>query len=151
MKKTYDEAQVTELLYQALETEMGGILIYEHAIQCAVNEDLKKEWTTYLNETLHHKEVLLGVFEELGLDPKTETPGRAVVRHIGESLVIAMEKAMRGATTGAAQLVARPPGGAPPGPPPPGAAPAPGVVVRSMAAVSAMVYPLATSPLIVAN
>ena len=31
---------------------------------------------------------------ELGLDPETETPGRLVVRHIGESLVKAMEMAL---------------------------------------------------------
>ncbi len=37
------EAQVEELLYQALETEIGGVEIYQMAIRCAVNGDLKKE------------------------------------------------------------------------------------------------------------
>ncbi len=107
MKKTpYDEAQVTELLYQALETEVGGVQIYESAIPCATNENLKREWTEYLNETHHHREVLLGVFEELGLDPDTETRGRAVVRHIGESLVIAIGMALRSSNAAQAQLVA---------------------------------------------
>src|SRR5262245_13971327 len=36
------DEQVTELLYQALETEMGGVKIYETALKCAVNPDLKK-------------------------------------------------------------------------------------------------------------
>ncbi len=36
-------AQVEELLYQALETELGGVQVYEMAISCAVNEDLRKE------------------------------------------------------------------------------------------------------------
>ena len=36
--------QVNELLYQALETELGGVEIYTTAIQCAVNEELKEEW-----------------------------------------------------------------------------------------------------------
>lgn len=35
--------QVEELLYQALETEKGGIQVYKTAIECAVNEDLKEE------------------------------------------------------------------------------------------------------------
>lgn len=43
-KSQTNMAQVHELLYQALETEMGGIKIYESAVQCAVNPDLKKEW-----------------------------------------------------------------------------------------------------------
>ena len=37
---------------------------------------------------------MLRLFEKLGLDPEAETPGRDVVRHIGESLVQAMEMAL---------------------------------------------------------
>lgn len=98
--------QVHELLYQALETERGGIQIYRKAIRCAVNDDLKKEWTEYLEQTENHERILLDVFEQLGLDPDTETPGRKVVRHIGESLVKAMEMAQKSGTPEAAQLVA---------------------------------------------
>ena len=50
-KIEYDTAQLRELLLQALETERGGIQIYENAIKCAVNDDLKKEWQEYLEET----------------------------------------------------------------------------------------------------
>lgn len=35
------------------------------------------------------------VFETIGLDPSKETPGRLVVRKIGETLVTAMQMAMR--------------------------------------------------------
>jgi hypothetical protein len=44
--------------------------------------------------------------QKLGLDPNEETPGRKVVRHIGESLVQAMEMAAEEGEPGAAQLVA---------------------------------------------
>lgn len=98
--------QRNELLYQALETEMGGVEIYTTAITCAVNEDLKEEWEEYLEQTTHHVEVVKGVFEKLGLDTSTETPGRKVVRHIGESLVKAMEMAKASGDAGAAQLTA---------------------------------------------
>jgi len=36
--------QLNELLYEALETELGGVQVYETAIRCAVNENLKEEW-----------------------------------------------------------------------------------------------------------
>jgi rubrerythrin len=98
--------QVNELLLQALETEMGGVQVYEHAVQCAVNEDLKKEWSEYLEQTREHVQVLREVFEKLGLDPEAETPGRQVVRHIGESLVAAMKMALDSAPREAAQVVA---------------------------------------------
>ena len=98
--------QLHELLYQALETEHGGIAIYTTAVECAINEDLKKEWSEYLEQTTKHEQIVLGVFEQLGLDPATETPGRQVVRHIGESLVAAMQMAQQSGPAEAAQLVA---------------------------------------------
>jgi hypothetical protein len=44
--------------------------------------------------------------ERLGLDPRTETPGRKVVRVIGEALVHAMEMAKEAGNPEAAQVVA---------------------------------------------
>jgi hypothetical protein len=101
-----NKEQVAELMYQALETEQGGVQIYETAVRCAVNEDLKEEWEKYLEQTEHHVEIVEGLFETFGLDTKTETPGRLVVRHIGESLVKAMEMAMDAGNADAAQIVA---------------------------------------------
>jgi len=98
--------QVTELLLQALETELGGVQVYTQAVRCAVNEDLKEEWQKYLNQTEHHVKIVLGLFEKLGLDPEEETPGRGIVRHIGESLVKAMLMAQRAGDPDAAQVVA---------------------------------------------
>jgi rubrerythrin len=98
------DAQVDELLYQALETELGGVKIYEKAISCAVNEDLRKEWEKYLSETENHVRIVEDVFSQLGLDPAKETPGREVVRHKGESLLKAM--GMASGDPIAAQLVA---------------------------------------------
>jgi rubrerythrin len=101
-----NKAQLDELLFQALETEIGGIAVYETALKCAVNEELRTEWEEYLEQTRHHEQVLLRLFEELGLDSSHTTPGRAVVRHIGESLVAAMNQAQSSGTSEAAQLVA---------------------------------------------
>jgi hypothetical protein len=101
-----DQGQVNELLYQALETEMGGIKIYTMALTCAVNGDLKKEWKEYLEQTENHERVLRDVFKELSLDPEKETAGRLVCRHNGESLVEAMEMAKSGGDPAAAQIVA---------------------------------------------
>lgn len=98
--------QIAELLYQALETEKGGVQIYETAVRCAVNEDLKEEWEEYLEQTQRHVEIVEGLFETFGLDPETETPGRLVVRHIGESLVRAMEMAMDAGNADGAEIVA---------------------------------------------
>ena len=100
------QEQVNELLLQALETELGGVQVYTTAIQCAVNEDLKEEWEKYLEETQSHVEIVQETIEAMGLDPEAETPGRKVVRHIGQSLVQAMEMAMEAGDPAAAQLVA---------------------------------------------
>jgi hypothetical protein len=99
--------QVNELLYQALETEMGGVQIYQAAVACAINDDLKKEWTEYLEQTQEHERILREVFDALGLDQEADSPGRQVVRHIGQSLVMAINMARKSdAPKEAAQLVA---------------------------------------------
>ena len=101
-----DEAQVQELLYQSLEVEIGGQQVYEKAISCAQNDDLKEEWQKYLAETRTHEEILRSTFSRIGLDPEVETPGRAVVRYKAESLVKSMEMALSEGGAAAAQLVA---------------------------------------------
>lgn len=100
------QEQLEELLYQALETEKGGVQIYTTALRCAQNDELKEEWEEYLGQTKEHVEIVTATIEKLGLDPETETPGRGVVRHIGESLVQAMELALKAGEPAAAQLVA---------------------------------------------
>ena len=100
------DEQVRNLLYEALETELGGVQVYTTALRCAENEDLKEEWEEYLEQTQNHVKVVEEVLMKLDLDPNEETPGRKVVRHIGESLVEAMEMALAEGEPGQAQLVA---------------------------------------------
>lgn len=97
---------ILELLCQAYETELGGAKIYEAALQCATDEDLHKEWEKYHRETMHHQEVLRKVFETLGLDPDTQSPGRAAVAATGQSLVQVIEQAKKQADPAVAQVVA---------------------------------------------
>ena len=85
----------TDLLYQALETEKGGVQVYATALRCAVNKDLREEWNKYLEQTKNHVQILSDILNALELDPDAETPGRKVVRYIGTSLVKAMEMALR--------------------------------------------------------
>ena len=101
-----NDQQLNELLYQALETELGGVEVYTTAVRCAQNEDLKEEWEKYLEQTRNHVQIVQNVFNELGLDLEKETPGRQVVRHTGESLVKAMEMALKEGKPDAAQVVA---------------------------------------------
>ena len=55
--------QVTELLYEALETELGGVDVYKTALRCAVHDKLKKEWQEYLEQTQNHVRIVRGVFD----------------------------------------------------------------------------------------
>jgi rubrerythrin len=100
-----ERAQVEELLYQSLETEGGGVQIYETAVECAQNDDVRKEWTKYLEETRNHETIMLRVLDAFGLSPDTETPGRQIVRSKAETLVRSMQTAL-GTDPAAAQLVA---------------------------------------------
>ena len=102
----YDRAQLEDLVLQMMETELGGEKIYRAAIATAINGDLKDEWQGYLKETLHHQDVVRGLCATLGLNADQQSPTRTVVRHIGKSLVQAIEMAQRTALPAAAQIVA---------------------------------------------
>jgi len=100
------KAILEDFLCQALESELGGILVYEKAIDCAQNEDLKEEWETYLEETREHVTVYTELLTKLGIDPEAETPGRKIVRYKAASLVKVMDLARSGDEPEAAELVA---------------------------------------------
>jgi rubrerythrin len=100
------DAQLHELLYQALETELGGVQVYVTAIKAAQNDEFREELEKYHEQTTHHVELVQGVLGAFGLDPEIETPGRLVVRHLGDSLVGAIELALANAEPAAAELVA---------------------------------------------
>ena len=101
-----EQSQVKELLLQSLEHERGGIQVYENAIKCALNDDLREEWRHYLEQTRNHERILLRVFSELSLDAEEQGPGRAIVKQLGQALVQAMQTAKKGAKPEAAELVA---------------------------------------------
>lgn len=97
--------QRNELLQQMLETEIGGVKVYETALTCALNDDLKQEWEKYLQQTKRHVGTVETLMKTLGVASQ-DTPGRLVVRHIGGSLVAAMKLAKGSAPPEAAEIVA---------------------------------------------
>ncbi|MBV9495178.1 MAG: hypothetical protein JOZ54_13100 [Acidobacteria bacterium] len=101
-----DRNQVEELLYQALETELGGVQVYTNAVRCAQNDELKEEWEKYLEQTKNHVRIMEGVCEAFGLDLGKQTTGRKIVKLKGEALVQAMQTALAEGEPAAAQLVA---------------------------------------------
>src|SRR6185503_13488130 len=85
--------QLKQLLLQSLEHERAGVEVYETAIRCAVSEDLKHQWSEYLEQTHAHVALLEGVLRKLEIDPEHASPGRRIVRSLGNALVMAMETA----------------------------------------------------------
>ena len=97
---------VKELLLQSLEHEMCGVRIYETALKCAQNEDLKEEWQKYHQETERHVQVLHDVLTQMQLDPEEQTPGRKIVHDMGQSLLAAMEASLGAGDPHQAEIVA---------------------------------------------
>ena len=63
--------QLHGLLYLAVETEHGGVAIYETPTGCALHDDLAKEWQDRLEQTTKHEAITRTVLEGLGLDIQT--------------------------------------------------------------------------------
>lgn len=98
--------RLTDLLVQSLEHERGGVLVYRTALSCAVNEDLRKEWTEYLEQTQRHVQIMERVCKKLEIDPEEATPARNIVHDLGVSLVAAIEAASAAGDPAGAQIVA---------------------------------------------
>ncbi len=101
-----NRTKVDEFLCEALETERGGVKIYETAINCAQNVDLRKEWEKYLGETRRHEQILGEICSEFGINPEKETSGRKIVRSYAETLIKAMQGALSSGARGQAEIVA---------------------------------------------
>lgn len=99
-------SQLEELVLQSLEHEIGGVQVYTTAIECALNADLKEEWTKYLAQTTEHVRKVEKICAALGIDAAKQVPGRQVVRLVGQSLVEAMRFAQKAGNPTAAELVA---------------------------------------------
>jgi rubrerythrin len=98
--------QVEELILQSLEHELGGVKIYELALACARNADLKEEWEKYLDQTKTHVQMLEEICGVMKIDPQQETVGRRVVRAVGRGLLDGMKLAQSGGDPEAAEIVA---------------------------------------------
>lgn len=101
-----NEKLVSELLLQSLEHEIGGVLIYEAALKCVVNDGLRTEWERYLDETRDRVRILTDVCVAVGLDPDRSTSGRRIVQELGWALIATIEKASVDGPSEVAQLVA---------------------------------------------
>ena len=97
---------VKELILQSLEHERGGVKIYETALKCVQNEDLKEEWEKYHHETERHVQILQDVCSQMQLDAEEQSPGRKIVVDMGHSLVAAMEAALGAGDKALAECVA---------------------------------------------
>jgi hypothetical protein len=82
------------------------VLVYGTALKCAQADKLRQEWERYHAQTQSHVQTLQDVCAAVGLDAEEETPGRAIVRDLGQALVAAMDKALAGGEPAAAQIVA---------------------------------------------
>jgi len=100
------EQRVTDLLHEALETEIGGVEIYRAALKCADHDDLRREWEKYLAQTEQHVVQLRDLCKSLGLDPDQDTPGRQIVRVVGKALVSTIHLAAGSVSRPRAQIVA---------------------------------------------
>jgi len=101
-----EQKMVKALLLQSLEHEMGGVKIYETALKCVVNDELREEWERYYQETETHVQILRDVCSQMQIDPEDQTPGRKITHDLGAAFVAAMEAALGAGDEQAAQRVA---------------------------------------------
>lgn len=86
------DPHTTEMLfYQLLEVEIGGVAVYEKALECVVDDALRREFQRSLQQTREHLIIARALLQNLGFDPDAEGPGRKMVRKLSRTLVEMME------------------------------------------------------------
>ena len=101
-----DIDQLTMLLLEALEAELGAIAVYDAAVRCAVHADLRSEWTECLMQAESHRDDLQRALLDAGVDPDQAVPGRAVVAQVSHALLQSIEAELEQGRSDAAQNVA---------------------------------------------
>src|SRR5262245_22763128 len=105
-KGTIARPTLEKLLYQMLETELGGIEVYTTALTCVQHPELREEFEGYLTETKRHVRVVRTLLESFGLDAEADVPARKPVQQTGAALVKVMKDALANLEPADAQLVA---------------------------------------------
>lgn len=95
-----------ELLCEALEASLAAVEVYQAARPCIRQHELFREWESAVRRHEDRSRILRGALEELGLDPEEEMPGRLSIRHIGQSLIEAIQIALASGDEDAAQRIA---------------------------------------------
>ena len=101
-----DEEQLHDLLYQAHETELGGVQIYEAARGRAQKDVAATSGSTTSSKPATMSSLSSNRCGPSGSIPPTKSPGRKVVRHTGEALVKTISLAQGEASPDQAQVVA---------------------------------------------
>ena len=98
--------RLEELVLLSLEHEMGGVKIYETALTCAINSDLKEVWKRHLEQTKTHVQILEEICRAMNIDAHQQTPGRRIMRAAGAGLLEGMKLARFEGEPKAAEIVA---------------------------------------------
>ena len=77
-----NEEQLNELLYQAFETELGGVSVYETALRCVQNDDLREEWEKYHKQTTQHVDIVEGVLRD------ASNPNKPSTKPLGDAYMV---------------------------------------------------------------
>lgn len=100
------QSHVDDFLLQVLETELWSPRVYEAAIACACDADLRGQWAKHREESEQHALILAELMRGLRLEAHLVTPACALVRRANDALVAAITTAQATLDAGAAQIVA---------------------------------------------
>jgi len=101
-----EDDREADVLLQALESETGSANAYRLALQCSRNPELREALERCIAQAEGRRRLLVSLCNEAGLDPSTQTPGRAQMRQVLQSLASAMRLALREGPGEVAETVA---------------------------------------------
>jgi rubrerythrin len=91
-----------DLLSEFLAVEMGGLALYEKALELVSDTEVRNKFRQFLKQTINHQKILIDVIRKLGGNPSMQSPGAKVAAAKAQGLLRTMGRA--GLPKDAAQL-----------------------------------------------
>jgi rubrerythrin len=89
---SFDRQLVMDKLSEFLTVEKGGVKLYEVALQCIHNLEVKGKFDEFHRQTVRHVEILTNIITRLGGDPGYMSAGARLAEKKAEALLATMTK-----------------------------------------------------------
>jgi rubrerythrin len=90
-----DRAALINKLSEFLAVEKGGVKLYDAALSCVQDAEIKKKFKEFHKQTIRHVEIVTGIIHKLGGNPSFMSREARLAEQKAEALLATMKRGVR--------------------------------------------------------